>query len=369
MDLAELFDSCSANCHPGSDCRAVALGADKSEQYAMKTIRGHILEKRGWLADVQQKNVHVASVKNVAESGTATGFHGQFRETGLLRDFVESSVTIITMHEQRLAKARTGFQSVNLRINVAVGDQNVEPGVVIHVKEGRAPTDVGIAGLADAGGPTDIVKTLRTRVAIERVGLLFKVGRKEAQAAAVVVVAPINAHVAKLHAFAAEGHARDHPDVGEGAVVIVVIEVIWDGVIRHQEVGPAIVVVIHPHDAEAIVADVVVDASFDGNFFKSSVTTIVVKEIAFAFEAPRSALHENALEAAEFVTSEFRKVVHVQMGIAGDEKIHETIAVVVAPRRPGHKATADDTGLFSDVLELTVAEGVIKGAAPEAGHK
>src|SRR5438128_397457 len=249
MDLAELFDSCSANCHPGSDCRAVALGADKSEQYAMKTIRGHILEKRGWLADVQQKNVHVASVKNVAESGTATGFHGQFRETGLLRDFVESSVTIITMHEQRLAKARTGFQSVNLRINVAVGHQNVEP---------------------------------------------------------------------------------------------------------------AIVVVIHPHDAEAIVSDVVVDASFDGNFFKSSVTTIVVKEIAFAFEAPRSALHQNALEAAEFVTSELRKVVHVQMGIAGDEKIHETVAVVVASRRAGHKATADDTGLFSDVLELPVAARVLK---------
>src|SRR6266853_4812251 len=121
----------------------------------MKTVRVHIFEQRGWLADIEQKNIDIAGVKNIAESRPATGLQGQFLETCLLGDFVEGSVTIVAMQQQRLAKPRTGFQSVNLGINVAVSDQNVEPGVVVHVKESRAPAYVRIAGLADAGGPTD----------------------------------------------------------------------------------------------------------------------------------------------------------------------------------------------------------------------
>src|SRR6266403_222147 len=105
------------------------------------------------------------------------------------------------------------------------------------------------------------------------------------------------------------------------------------------------------------------DPSFDGNFFKGSVTTVVIKKITFAFEAPGSALHENAFEATEFVTPELREVIHVQMGIAGDEKIHVAIAVVVAPCRPGHKAAAAYASFFSDVFKFAVPETVIKVAA------
>src|SRR5258708_25909769 len=127
----------------------------------MKTIRVHILQKRGWLADIQQKNVDIAGVKNIAERRPATGLQGQFLKTCLLRDFVEGAVTIVTMQQQRLPKSRTGFQSVNLGIDMAVRDQNVEPRVVVHIKKRRAPAYVKIAGLADSRGPTALVKTHR----------------------------------------------------------------------------------------------------------------------------------------------------------------------------------------------------------------
>src|SRR5882724_329207 len=76
VDFALLLHACCANGYLGSDCRAVALGADEFEQYAMETVGIHILEKRGWLADIQQENVNIAGVKNVAESGAAPGLQG-----------------------------------------------------------------------------------------------------------------------------------------------------------------------------------------------------------------------------------------------------------------------------------------------------
>src|SRR5438094_10593129 len=106
------------------------------------------------------------------------------------------------------------------------------------------------------------------------------------------------------------------------------------------------------------------DAGFEGNFFRRAVAAIVIEEIAFAFEAPGAALHKDAFEAAEFVATELGKLVHVQMGIARDEEVDETVAVVVAPGCARHEATAADSRLISYVVDFAVAKLVVDvGAA------
>src|SRR5439155_14033927 len=290
-------------------------------------------------------------------------------EAGLLGDFVKSTVAIVTMQQQRFSKARTSLQGVDLRIHMAVSDKNVEPGVIVHIKEAGAPAYIRVAGLSDAGSPAHVVESLLTHIVIERVGLLLKMGDKEAQAAAVVIIGPVHSHVAKLHPFAAKSYARKHAHVRKRAVAVVVVEVVGNGIVGNQEIGPAIVVVINPHDAEAVVADLIMDAGFDGNFFKRAVAAIVIEEIAFAFEAPGAALHKDAFEAAEFVAAELGKIVHVQMGIARDEEVDETVAVVVAPGCASHKTAAADSCLLGDVLELAVAKAAIECAAAKTGDK
>jgi len=56
---------------------------------------------------------------------------------------------------------------------------------VIHVKEGRTQPNIWITGLADSGSPTHVVESLFAHVAIQRIGLLFKVRDKKTQAPAV----------------------------------------------------------------------------------------------------------------------------------------------------------------------------------------
>src|SRR3979411_1417316 len=113
----------------------------------------------------------------------------QSGEPGFLGDFFESPVTLIAMEEERLPIARTSFQRVDLRIHVAIGHKKVQPSVIVHVKESRTPANIGVAGLAHSGGPTDIIESFSSPIQIQRIGLLFKVGNKEAQAPAVVVIA------------------------------------------------------------------------------------------------------------------------------------------------------------------------------------
>src|SRR5882757_11331768 len=129
---------------------------------------------------------------------------GKSSETGFLGHFVKGAVPIVAMQEQRLTIPRTGFQGVDLGIYMAVGYKKVEPGVVLHIKKTRTPADIRIAGMAYAGSPADIIEPLCAHVSIQRIGLLFKVRNKKAQAPAVVVVSEIHSHVPKFHAFTAQ---------------------------------------------------------------------------------------------------------------------------------------------------------------------
>src|SRR5438067_1773247 len=119
-------------------------------------------------------------------------------------------------------------------------------------------------------------------------------GDKETQAPAVVVVAEIHSHVPKLQAFTTQRDTGQQAHIGKCAVVIVVEEVVGNGVVSDQKIGPAIVVVIGPHHAQAIIANVIMHAGFVRNLFKGSITTIVVKKIGFAFQTPGATLDEKA---------------------------------------------------------------------------
>src|SRR6266581_4930631 len=327
-DFAELFNTRGTNRYTGADCSAVALRADELEEDAMIAAGVFIFEKRRRLAHVQEKDVNVAGVEDVAESSAPAGMKRQSGKAGFLGDFVEGAVAIVAMKGERLTKAGAGFQSVDLRVNVAVGDENVEPGVIVHVEKSGAPADVGIAGLTYSRCPTDIVETLRTGVAIEGIGLLLEVRDEEAEAAAVVVITPIDAHVAELHAFAAESHAGEHAHVGEGAVVIVMVEIVGDGVVSDEEIGPAIVIVVHPHDPEAVVADVIVDAGLDGDVFELAVAETMIKGTA-----------------AE----------------AGDEEIELAVIIVIGDGYAHAPTAAGEARFLGDVLESAVALLVIEG--------
>src|SRR5580704_2958867 len=170
-------------------------------------------------------------------------------------------------------------------------NQQIEPAGVRHIEKAGAPTNILVARPSDTGRPTDVLEAVGACVAPKRFRLLLKRGDEKAEAAGVVVIPEIDTHVAELRAIAAKRNSREHADFGKSAVAIVVIEIVGNGIVGDDKIGPAVVVVIGPHRAEAVVADLIMDASFHGDFFERAIPAIVVEKIALAFEAPRAALH------------------------------------------------------------------------------
>src|ERR1700722_12473537 len=94
-------------------------------------------------------------------------------------------------------------------------------------------------------------------------------GNKQVETAVAVIIAK-----GRARRPVAESYSSFFGDVGEGSIVIIVVEAILAEV-RHVEIGPAIIVIIADCNAES--PAVVRDASLLSNVRKSAVM-IVVKE-------------------------------------------------------------------------------------------
>src|SRR5208282_1938399 len=73
-DFGDLADTGGLDGDAGSDGGAIALRADQFEEDAVIAIVVLVEEESGRLADVEEDDIDVAGVEDVAESGAAAGF-------------------------------------------------------------------------------------------------------------------------------------------------------------------------------------------------------------------------------------------------------------------------------------------------------
>ena len=130
---------------------------------------------------------------------------------------------------------------------MTVRDEDVIPAIIIHIKKRGSPTYVRISGLRHSGIPADVGESLRTQISVKRIWLLSEVGHEEVELAVVVEVSKVDTHRSLFLAVSTESSAGDESHFLKGAVVAVVIKVIWSGVIRNVEIRPAIIVIVSPN--------------------------------------------------------------------------------------------------------------------------
>ena len=87
---------------------------------------------------------------------------------------------------------------------------------------------------------------------VERHHLVREVADDQALPAGAVVVGGVDAHAGARHAGLVERHAGRDADVGERAVLLVLVEAVRLRVVGDEQVEPAVAVVIEQRDAERL---------------------------------------------------------------------------------------------------------------------
>src|ERR1044072_3798992 len=111
-----------------------------------------------------------------------------------------------------------------LRINMTVDDQQIDPTVVVVVKELGSPADIGKTNGSYFGRIRDIGKRTATIVMVGRVVVVIEVGYKQVQLAVVLVIAQSHSHASLFPAIFVDCRAGGKSNILESAVTVVVIE-------------------------------------------------------------------------------------------------------------------------------------------------
>src|SRR6266571_1087048 len=140
---------------------------------------------------------------------------------------------------------------VDLRIDVAVHLEDVNPPVVVEVDKAAAPAKK--AGVdSDTPPKCGLFKSAFARVLVEVGGVAGKVGFEYIEPAVPVIVSGGNAHSRLRLAVLTVSAPGLNTHVGKGAVVVVAIQGAGIGVVGDVDVRPAIVVEVENQNAESV---------------------------------------------------------------------------------------------------------------------
>src|SRR5947209_2780021 len=134
-NLVRLREIAGDDFNTRADAVAIAPHADGLNQDGVVRVAAVVAQQLRRAVEVADDYVNVAVVVYVAE-GDATA-HALLRERGaeLFADLGECAIAVVVVHELALAVV------YELRIDVAVGDEQINPAVVVVVEELRPPAD------------------------------------------------------------------------------------------------------------------------------------------------------------------------------------------------------------------------------------
>src|SRR6266550_2174694 len=86
----------------------------------------------------------------------------------------------------------------------------------------------------------------------EVIGGPLEVGNVEIEPAVVVIIAKRNAHSGHHSSLGRESHTADNSDLFKSAVALVVVEIGIEAVVSHEQIRPAVVVIIGGADGKIL---------------------------------------------------------------------------------------------------------------------
>ncbi len=164
-----------------------------------------------------------------------------------------------------------------------VGDEEVEQTVVVEVAESRAPPEITERTRHHARLVAHVGEESGRAVLVERVVVAGEVGDEYVEAPVTVVVGGVRSHARLRLAVAAQRQPRRESGLRERPVPVVPEEQIWHGVVRDEDIRPAVAIEVGEDYAETVEARVH-DSRRTRDVREGAVAVVAVEHVRLAIE-------------------------------------------------------------------------------------
>src|SRR5439155_4154410 len=183
---------------------------------------------------------------------------------------------------------------------------------------------------------------------------------EEIEPAVIVVVAQGNAHSSHHASTSGQTHPGDRSNLIELAVALVVVKKRVQSIVGHEQIGPAVVVVVsRPHGK--ILALRIVDSHGLRYVCESAIAVVVVENVGSTFVSGRGTTRAHAANDA------VPRTIRPYVDVAPNVEIEPAVAVVIKKSGAGMKERPEfrsrHAGLVGNICERTVAVVVIENVS------
>ena len=190
-----------------------------------------------------------------------------------------------------------GVNFVDVGFEMAVGGQDVEPSIQVVIEKEKTELQKFFARFAQTFLGRFVGEDKRVALGdVERVHLVCKISDGDAQRVVVAEARGVNAHCAARQTVGVVGDAGTRADFLERAVALVVKQKILHGVVRDDEINPAVVVHVHRFHGEGFRGRqsgggiFYLDAGLRGNIGEMAMAVVVIKVWKSSSEISRRAI-------------------------------------------------------------------------------
>ena len=217
--------------------------------------------------------------------------------------------------------------AVDLRIDVTVGHEDVEPAIVVHVEEAYAPAEETRVD-AETGEIGVIVEVAVAEVEVERIGVTSEVGLDDVEKAVPIEVSDGDAHACLRFAIGGICDAGFDSDIFEGAVLLVLIKGGGSGIVGDVDVGPPVVVEDRRQPLKEHRCRWYPTCRFLGDVGERAVAVVAVENVFTTLQTRGAAGYLDTFIGTACRFGE-RCGLDVEVDVVRNEEIEMTIAVVV----------------------------------------
>ncbi len=153
---------------------------------------------------------------------------------------------------RRLGVAHALLHSLNLILDVAVGDENILPAIIVVIEKETSKSQRNQAGTPHLRLRGFIDEKSVAFVVIQRDHLIGEVTDQQAGMAAAIVIGRIDTHSRARNPVLAEPDARRDATLLKRSIFLIQVKLVGLRVIRDCQVRPTILVVVEDRDAQAL---------------------------------------------------------------------------------------------------------------------
>src|SRR5688572_4443174 len=333
-----------------SDTVPVAPGTDGSNQEGVAAIAAIVPKHVGGLSIIPNHEIHIAVVVQIPDSQPTAHLFQRKPGAGTWPDITELSGAVIFKKEVSLFVAGIVAKARHIVDDVPVDDNQILVRIVVIVDESRAETHKRQRGFAHSAFECKVRKQTLAEILEQAVCFAVQVGDDDVEEAVAIHVGHIGSHSRQRPSFDTECDASPESDFFKTSLSLVVEKEIRHGIVGDINIVPSVTVIVSKNHTEPVSVRTV-NAGFLRHVGKGTVTVVAIEDVRKAVVDIRMAVHAKVSRCRTVLI-----VVDGKVNVVGHEEIHIAIVVDVAKGATGTPAARAACPAFvGDVGEPTAA--------------